>query len=433
MLRGPFLTDADPRAKVKGSRDPLGLQAIWVSLGRHVVGNLTTVTQSVREFTTTLLGYCFVEHLRDAGSKESGLPAFLKWEQLCGYVQAERFGQNAGFRGIERVSRTLRETGVVTLGAAPQHQILSKQKVYGLWGLFTVPSHSSGLLEGEPVRLTNEAREFVQSEYLSRLDKAGFRDGREILDRLAEPTVKVDLRRKDRRLVDAVADLLRPKLSHAERTFYRDTLVRGGPRDRTSGLQVLMARLMPGLWNDSFAFDRTEVHLLAEHARREMRSDVLADRLHRIGWGEALVAPAAAAFAFLQSCGGQDPAAAAADIAARWGGGLPWLDLEGVLSLADEIASATGSQEVGGRWCEVGRALRQGDWPALITRLLEQNRWVMERRGGAPWIEVRNGRLVVRFRDELAALPEPGELEGSWRYTYFLDSLRTVSRAVGEV
>ena len=44
MLTTPFLTDLDPQAAIKGSRDPLGVQPIWSRMGRHVVGNLTTVT-----------------------------------------------------------------------------------------------------------------------------------------------------------------------------------------------------------------------------------------------------------------------------------------------------------------------------------------------------------------------------------------------------
>ena len=63
MLTTPFLTDLDSRAAVKGSRDPLGIQQIWTRLGRHVVGNLTTVSDSVRDFTTMLLGYYFAARL----------------------------------------------------------------------------------------------------------------------------------------------------------------------------------------------------------------------------------------------------------------------------------------------------------------------------------------------------------------------------------
>jgi hypothetical protein len=58
-----FLTEIDPRAAVKGSRDPLGLQPIWTRFGRQVVGNLTTVTTSLRNFTTWMLGLHFAEEL----------------------------------------------------------------------------------------------------------------------------------------------------------------------------------------------------------------------------------------------------------------------------------------------------------------------------------------------------------------------------------
>jgi hypothetical protein len=63
MLTSPFLTDLDSRAAVKGSRDPQGIQQIWTRLGRHVIGNLTTVSDSVRDFTTLLLGYYFAARL----------------------------------------------------------------------------------------------------------------------------------------------------------------------------------------------------------------------------------------------------------------------------------------------------------------------------------------------------------------------------------
>lgn len=44
MVSMPFLTQLDSRAQVRGSRDPLGVQAVWTRMGRHVGGNLTTIT-----------------------------------------------------------------------------------------------------------------------------------------------------------------------------------------------------------------------------------------------------------------------------------------------------------------------------------------------------------------------------------------------------
>ena len=56
-LREPFLSALDSRAAVKGSRDALGAGRIWIPLGRQVVGNVNTVAHSVRDYTTTMLGY----------------------------------------------------------------------------------------------------------------------------------------------------------------------------------------------------------------------------------------------------------------------------------------------------------------------------------------------------------------------------------------
>src|SRR5437762_9941323 len=104
----PFLTDLDERAKVKGSRDPLGLVPIWSRFGRQVVGNLTTVSNSVRGFTTLLLGLHFAEEIQEMerGEGQSTLDLFLKFEQLAGYARVKTHGDR-GVRGLRRVQMRL--------------------------------------------------------------------------------------------------------------------------------------------------------------------------------------------------------------------------------------------------------------------------------------------------------------------------------------
>src|SRR5438034_5778495 len=110
MVSTPFLTDLDKRADIKGSRDPLGVQSIWTRLGRRVVGNLTTVSTSVRDFTVTMLGYYFAERAAEGGSADSDLGVFLRWEQLAAYA---RGGGNRdwGFRGTERTRKNWHASG----------------------------------------------------------------------------------------------------------------------------------------------------------------------------------------------------------------------------------------------------------------------------------------------------------------------------------
>ena len=79
----PFLTLEDPNAKIKGSRDPLGVQPVWSIFGRHVITNLTTQNTPVRGFTVLLLGRYFGADLIDRGMavREDTLDIFLRMEQ----------------------------------------------------------------------------------------------------------------------------------------------------------------------------------------------------------------------------------------------------------------------------------------------------------------------------------------------------------------
>src|SRR5690606_27460209 len=125
----------DSRAEVRGSVDALGAMAIWSRLGRRVIGNLSTVTSSVRDFKTLVLGFGLLRELRRAAGPESEfneLAAFLRWEQLAAYT---RYGAgDQGFRGLRRVKARLGEGRVVPISVEGDCQILGNQKVYGLWG-----------------------------------------------------------------------------------------------------------------------------------------------------------------------------------------------------------------------------------------------------------------------------------------------------------
>lgn len=67
------------------------------------------------------------------------------------------------------MARRLGESRRIRISADSEHQILSNQKTYGLWGLFTMPARQSALvLAGEP-RLPTFAREFVHRQYFPML------------------------------------------------------------------------------------------------------------------------------------------------------------------------------------------------------------------------------------------------------------------------
>jgi len=433
MLTQPFLTDLDSRAAVKGSRDPLGIQPIWTRLGRHVIGNLTTVSTSVRDFTTLLLGYYFAERVAEEGGREGDLATFLKWEQLAAYARA-KVNDERSFRGVERVYRNLSEGPRIHLSAAPSEQILGNQKIYGLWGLYTVPARSSCLVEGSPTRLTAAGRKLVEALYLPTFSKAGFRDAQVIVKRLAERQVTLDTGKKDHALLEAVGKVLQRRFLALEAEVFREHLRDGGPVDSTGGLQPLLARVMDSTFEDpEWRLSADRVRRLARLAGQQGETGaMLADRLERIRAAELVLAPAASLFDLLLGRDGQTLAEVARDVRSHWGKSVRTIDAEAFSQLEAELREAAGDSDAAARWVLLGRAMASGDYVEALRHLLAQNRFVMNARANAaPWAELRDGRLQVRFRDEQASpLPEQKELPGYWRHAYFLDALRTVAFAL---
>jgi hypothetical protein len=348
----PFLTDLDSRAAVKGSRDPLGIQQIWTRLGRHVVGNLTTVSTSVRDYATLLLGYHFAEEVADDVGPGSELATFMKWEQFAAYCRAH-CNEDFVFRGTEKVQRTLSEGTRVCLSTDRNHQILASQKTYGLWGLYTVPARSSGLLDGEPARLTPAARAFVEEHYLQRLGGAAGRHVSRILDLLRQHQSRLDIAKADEPLAKAVALVLAKKLTPKEKAFYREHLLYGGPLDATKGLQKQAVELFAPTFNDeSWGFTPRALRHFAKEARAPSRSwDKVAHNLDRIATCETVMGPASMLFGYIQGLDGKSLKTVSDRLREAWGPGLRTVDSAAFGELQPEIAS--GDKPAGDRWVAV--------------------------------------------------------------------------------
>jgi hypothetical protein len=421
-----FLTNLDPRAAIKGSRDPLGLVPLWSQFGRQLVGNLTTVTGSVRGFTTTLLGYHFAREVQErvgGGKGESTLALFLKFEQLAAYCRYA-VNKDGEFRGVERVKRNLAASMKVAVSAGTEHQILSNQKVYGLWGLFSGPARASGLLERDEAVLTPAARDFVEEQYLGFLKTQGFRDGRDVVELLRQPTAQLHLDGKHANLARAIARLHGPKFTEAERRFYWDHLALGGSSDSTSGLQRQLVKLMGGFPAEK-PFDRHELRALIKEARRR-GWDSLSHRLQCIEDLESVLVPAGEAFGFLLARSGQPIEAVAKELVKAWGA-LKLVDVAAVRPLQSEIGKAFPEAAAGERWVKLAEALAAGDFEQALRLLIEHNAFVMKARNGSePWVRITKGLLAVRFRDEASQLSERKVLPDLWVNNYFLNPLKAV-------
>lgn len=415
-----FFTLEDPRAKIQGSRDPLGVQPVWSGFGRHLVTNLTTVSDSVRGFAVLLLGRYFAERLIGDGTagEHEALPIFLRTEQLCAYA---RHVVNAAkdILGIERVKKFLDGGGTVHIEDGPRGCILTDQKSYGVWGLFTIPARNSGLVESGPVGLTARARQFVESEYLPHLNPVFNALCRLIREDSPTKATSADA------VMQALAAALPNKLSANERAFYgrylRDARAASGKNG--GGLQPALAGLLPQHTDLAQAISRHEIVELAEASNATYPE--LERRLRRVARIEALLVPAALIFDFALTRHGQTPNSVGAELRAQWEPSVPNLTST-VHEVRDEIAEHT-SSDLAGHAATVDQALHQAAYGDAVLEVLRWNRTVMAKRNAAPWVAVVDGRLDIRYSGTESRLPNFDQLAQAWHNSYFLNSLKRIT------
>lgn len=421
-----FFTLEDPNAKIKGSRDPLGAQPLWMAFGRHLVTNLTTQTDSTRGFTILLLGRFLAERAIEDGriGRELALDAFLRFEQIGAYVRHAAHGVRGEIRGIDRVrSRLLKYGGRVPIVADPDGFILGDQRVNGLWGLFSVSARVSGLIPDGPIGLTPEATAFVERQYLPILQPA-----MERLSRLVAGGGKLDTRTPEA-IFSALSTVLSESFSREERDFYgaylRDGLhVRNAPPGRQQTLRELLANRV----DLEVPTRRHEMVRLCESARSV--DGELANRLDRIIRMEAVLAPAMALFDFMLTCHNRHLGEVAEELADRWGAAVPGVDAEHNQDLLPEVGSVWSQAQGCFDLCQ--RGIAGGDYLESLRALLKWHEHVMRSRGGASWVRTAaDGVLDVRYRGAEHVLPSADELPELWRNAYFINSLKAVTRQLG--
>lgn len=415
----PFFTALDPDARIKGSRDPLGLEPLWTGFGRTVIGNLTTVTDSVRQFSTLLFGFYFADKAAESATDrdERFLAAFLRFEQLAAYARYGEKGAQSDIRGIRAVTRHVQEDRHLRLSPQADSQILSDQKTYGIYGLFRVAARKSGLLQAsDETGLTPPARDHVEGQ----LHSAGITLAlqKEIVRSICKDT-ELDL---DGSLIKCLWRLLKLKLSETESNFYGSHLVRGlylpQPLDVQQRLWVCMeaVNLSGGEFGWGKEFSLRELTACVTEAERRGDTE-LRDGLDRIRRAEELLGTAAMLYDFLLTQDKQTVDSVAKRMALPLSNGLKWLNVA-------NLKPAFGSG--GARLTQIAECLVQGDFKGACRGLIEQNEAVMRERGGSAWVVVKDDRLDVRFLEEGADLPDRSALRKPWVHTYFLNALKRI-------
>ncbi len=431
-MSAPFLTALDSRAAVKGSVDPLGLRPIWIHYGRQAVGNLTTVSTALRNFTTLLIGLRVADRLIDQGRAHEAERAnlFMRVEQLCAYARFWELGRAEAGRilGVTRVTKRIEGDAPLYLSGSREHQILSNQLTYGIWGLYSVAARTSGLLDQEEQRPTPDVAAFVDREYLQRIDR-----GASSLESLIAHDGRLYLDGRHKEVVARLGKVLGREVRSTEKELLTETLARNASSadDSSRGVQDQLWATYRELYGDdvygwSAPMELEHLEELRRHASRHHRAD-LAEVLRRIGVVEPLLAPADRLFAFVLQRAGATVADVAEEVAETWGdGGLRHLNLKALTELQGGIAEAVGSPAAEALLL-LADQLRGGDYEAAIQNTLALNEAVMKARGGAPWAVLRDGNLEIRLKPEMARLPPAEVLPFFMRNPYFLDSVRSVT------
>ena len=428
--REPFLSALDSRAAVKGSRDALGAGRIWIPMGRMVIGNVTTVARSVRDFTTTALGYLLADQVIARDPVASRLTVFLKTEQLIAHIRIKA-NPDIGLRGSERVQANLLNGSRITFSPQPRHQILANQRIYGLWGYYTGAARASGLLTGDPPVPTDAAIQVLELIMPGIASGSTARDSLrgQLLEIMRRETISLDLDGDFSPYAKILGKAFQPRVRASEVRIYRHHLLHGGDHDTTDGRQRQLAELLSDtLPIRDFAFHSTMVGQLAQRAARFGPSHAgLADALRCIERASACLAITQALFRNLLCQDGVSINHHAAAVKRHLGTALDSVQPAAFIELLDHPAIGLRPNEVI-RWTAMLQAMARSDVHGLIHAMVDANGQVMAERGGAPWLSIERGILRVAMRDDHAPLPSVPELMTSWPFPFFLNSLRDIAQ-----
>jgi hypothetical protein len=390
----------DERSRPKGSRDPLGIEAIWSHMGRKVVGNLTTVTSNLDNFMVSLL--CCAHASAATDQLEQIQTNFLRAEQLAAYLRLA--AGNESVLGITRAKANFNK-GQLFLGKEEPAQILSNQLSYGLWGLYSTAMQVAGLISGAERRLTEQGRALV-----SAMAECLGEDQWQAFSSLAQ---RSQLSVTD---IESLASEFNRMLRDSQ---LRRTVVHALLNWQSAKpLQLeLYSRATEYLSHFS---GEISVPVFCEWLKESTdTSGALRDTIIQIQSLEPLLVLAATLMECLQGQKGSGRAELLDILKSR---------LEGLsFSNAWQSAEKLPHRSFLMRLFEAGNA-HEAD--ALINCVLEQNKLVMQQRGGAAWLEWQDGVLRVRVANDRASIPESlnSHCHGNWWNTYFIGSFLQIAR-----
>lgn len=415
-----FLSEWDDRARPKGSRDPLGFEMVWSHYGRKVIGNLTTVTGSLENFSVALLGFYWANELNPTSvgtAKERSKrikETFLRYEQLAGYLRhihktgpnSEEKDRGESILGSRRIKSRI-ETGRITLGPEDEHQILSSQATLGLWGLYYSAMKATELVKDDDRGLTGQGKE------IARLIEQKLGSDADELKKLLEKNkklVKEDIEKQCKKFFDAIRD------PEACGKLLKNLMV-GSNKDKQ------LAEVQIALWEATQLYlkeERPGPFVISNIKDKTQNADLI-NRLSDIESVERLLVAINNLFRYFQRKNGAELSEVIKEVSKKKYNYAKFPEPE-------QLKGAP----YGEKLTAIRNDLFNNDVEQAIAKILELNKEVMKDRGGSSWVEIEKSKtLLVRVPDETAELLEQKELQIRWDYSYFLYSYLAVARNWG--
>lgn len=408
-----FFTLLDDSTRPLGSRDPLGVEYVWSTVGRELVGNLTTITSHLDNFVFSLLGY----HLcRDVVRGIADWDLFQRFEQLTS--RARIANGLTGVLGVERISRS--SSAPVVLGTSRAAMILSNQRQAGLWGLYTTALVGAKLLHDN--RTTTESGRQLAEAFLKDAPNRSW----QIALNKSEQNVSPEVFRSVRIWVDHILK----KATKHQYTLAKALLeIHGSPTDKQQemynmGVDFLKSDQPKGA-RSFIKWVANESSILGDYAQRVMRLD------------NALVL-ASTTFSWLLGNHGKSKE----DVCQELGQQMQHWPYQDTLipDFSREIDNKQWHSRASGieQFCA---RMKASDWEAAIDCLLAHHEAVMASRGGVPWCSWEGEQFKVMLSTRPGTLPAGSEISSdafeSWMqkqtFGYFLGSFLAILQQSGLV
>jgi hypothetical protein len=433
-----FLTEVDPNARVKGTRDPLGLQGVWRRFARQTIVGITSQTSSLNDFRILVLGSWLIDQLDEDTVPHAS--AFVCWEQLAAYARLHTRDEG-GFRGVTRARSRLARQEPIPISANRAAQILANQAGYGIWGLYRSTAWATGLLAEQPPYVNRpDVDHLVRLVYRPRLEKVWGQGPKDLLNLITHGGEIRPWTVGDRKRLEAIAECIIDHPTQAELDLYRTFLLDAGPDDFGTDSEAVRRR------------QRTLYRMLADRdipggiQRRDLQhvaattgSDDLAEVLEDILAGAALFAAASRIFSYISQQAGSTLQAEVGYLGHHFAT-VPRLispanleRLRSLTALKPRLLQAPGDKpDEDGRWLRIAQTLHDKHLEALLRLVVDQNEAVSQAKGGgAGWVSVADsGTIKVQIVDHGTALDGWSTLDDLWIAPFYVANLLTLARAL---